>query len=548
MYDEKRLDILLDAYLDQELTAAERVELEQVLLASARAREIFWDRSREHFLIREWGMERWGANLAAQPQRPAFSDWLRSRVGRWWLRVLSGSAATAAAAIVLLVSWHLGSRKPAPAPEESPDQGVAVLTRAAGVEWAKASENPVPGSPLPPGWLRLKAGMLNVEFYSGARLLIEGPAEVQVISATEAFCRSGRVNAYVPEQAHGFKLGSPQVDVVDLGTAFGVNVPAAGATEVHVFTGKIELTRVGGQVTNREVTEGNALTVNPAGKVSSIKAAPADFTTLTELSKKQNSELSVRLQAWRDSNEAINRDPATLVHYTFEGEPDLDRQLKNWVRNAPSATEGTLVGCDWVTGRWPGKSALEFKSRSDRVRLNVAGTHAALTCIAWARVDSLARNFNGLLLSDNLGISEARWEITRAGELSFGVRVASNVWEHAMSPAVITPDRFGQWLQLASVYDADAGTVKHYVNGKEVASIRFKRPMPARFGDAELGNWAVQPDNPLLLRNDEAYLVRAFNGLIDEVIISSRPFKGDEIRQRYEIGKPSAAISMLSPP
>jgi hypothetical protein len=55
------------------------------------------------------------------------------------------------------------------------------------------------------------------------------------MSDNEAFLRSGKLAASVPEPAHGFKVGTPEFIVVDYGTQFGCIVPALGVGEVHVF-------------------------------------------------------------------------------------------------------------------------------------------------------------------------------------------------------------------------------------------------------------------------------------------------------------------------
>ena len=39
----------------------------------------------------------------------------------------------------------------------------------------------------------LKSGHAQIEFYSGARVILEGPAEFELISRTEAFCKRGKL-------------------------------------------------------------------------------------------------------------------------------------------------------------------------------------------------------------------------------------------------------------------------------------------------------------------------------------------------------------------
>ena len=45
MFDQARLERLIAAYLDQELTAEEKCELEEMLLGSSKARKILLDRA-----------------------------------------------------------------------------------------------------------------------------------------------------------------------------------------------------------------------------------------------------------------------------------------------------------------------------------------------------------------------------------------------------------------------------------------------------------------------------------------------------------------------
>ena len=99
---------------------------------------------------------------------------------------------------------------------------VAMLARAVDARWGGNSPLRV-GSALEPGWLRLEAGLAQVVFYSGARVVIEGPTELRLISPTEAVCLAGRLLAEVPRPARGFRLKTAQINLVDRGTAFGID-------------------------------------------------------------------------------------------------------------------------------------------------------------------------------------------------------------------------------------------------------------------------------------------------------------------------------------
>jgi hypothetical protein len=94
------------------------------------------------------------------------------------------------------------------------------------------------GTVLPPGRVKLKSGHAEVAFLSGAVVLLEGPAEFDVHSASQGFLHRGRLLARVPERAHGFTLGAPGAIVSDQQGEIGLLVDDQGRAEVHVFEGE----------------------------------------------------------------------------------------------------------------------------------------------------------------------------------------------------------------------------------------------------------------------------------------------------------------------
>src|SRR6185503_16980486 len=117
------------------------------------------------------------------------------------------------------------------------------------------------GAPLEPGWLRLKSGLAQIVFYSGARVVMEGPIEFQLISPTEVSCRNGRLTAEVPPQARGFRVSTPQMNVTDLGTSFGLDVKER-RTDLHVFKGSVEFQPAAGAATQNLKEGAGAVTEN----------------------------------------------------------------------------------------------------------------------------------------------------------------------------------------------------------------------------------------------------------------------------------------------
>ena len=85
------------------------------------------------------------------------------------------------------------------------------------------------------------SGLIRLDFENGAVVAIEGPAKLTVVSAMEITLDAGRLNAWCPETAHGFKVQTRSASLTDLGTSFGVNADASGKSEFVVLDGAVEV-------------------------------------------------------------------------------------------------------------------------------------------------------------------------------------------------------------------------------------------------------------------------------------------------------------------
>ena len=92
-----------------------------------------------------------------------------------------------------------------------------------------------------PGILSLTRGLLRLDFSNGARVTVQGPAELEVFDQDRVLLHKGLVTATIPESAVGFVVDTVAAHVVDLGTSFGVSVSENGQTEVCVFDGEVEV-------------------------------------------------------------------------------------------------------------------------------------------------------------------------------------------------------------------------------------------------------------------------------------------------------------------
>lgn len=89
--------------------------------------------------------------------------------------------------------------------------------------------------------LWLKSGIARIRFESGAGVVLEGPAQIKLNSSMNAKLNYGKLAAYVPDEAHGFTVDTPKMEIVDQGTRFGTVVDPFGKAEVHVFEGEVDI-------------------------------------------------------------------------------------------------------------------------------------------------------------------------------------------------------------------------------------------------------------------------------------------------------------------
>ncbi len=438
-----------------------------------------------------------------------------------------------AACVALLAAGWWGSRLSQPGERKgATSKSVAMLNRAVDVQWEQGGDAPRLGAPLEPGWLRLKSGLAQIVFYSGARMVIEGPTDLQLVSLSEAACQSGRLIAEVPPQAKGFRVSTPRMSVTDLGTSFGLDTKER-RTELHVFKGRVEFQPTA-SMSKQNLNEGGGAVAENSGPARLITANPTVFASLFELQLKSSDAEVMRHEQWRAASSRLDEDPSLFVHFDFEQTDLADWRLPNTSKRTNTASDATIVGCQWVEGRWPGKHALEFRGVSDRVRLNVTGDFESLTFAAWVRVQGLDRQISSLFMSDGFAPGTVHWSIRNDGVLGLTViGPGEGNYQIVASLPVLKLEEFGMWLHLAAVIDSTTRRVVHYVNGLPVGEKSLRMDPPFRIGAADLGNWSARG-----FAGDDPFLIRNFSGVMDEFCLFSRALSAGEIRALYSVGKP----------
>lgn len=115
---------------------------------------------------------------------------------------------------------------------------VAVVKASLHGQWATGGEV-LEGTALRTGTVELQSGLVELETKSGAVLLVEAPASLELKDALHARLLAGSVVVRMRKGDSGFVVEMPEMRVTDLGTEFGVSVTPGGQSQVQVFDGKV---------------------------------------------------------------------------------------------------------------------------------------------------------------------------------------------------------------------------------------------------------------------------------------------------------------------
>ena len=161
-------------------------------------------------------------------------------------------------------------------PKQESKVRLATLTQLRDPVWTSDAPHFHHGEQLMQGArIALQSGMAKVTFDCGAEVVLEGPCDFVAREPMVGFLKSGRITADVPRRAFAFAIFSPNVDFVDLGTSFGLNVGDQGHTELHVFRGEVLCSRADGGEKNRNTVY--HVTANKAVEFRADEGTPTNI-------------------------------------------------------------------------------------------------------------------------------------------------------------------------------------------------------------------------------------------------------------------------------
>lgn len=379
--DTTRLELLLNRYLDGELSPAERHELQALLLAEPDARRQFWRHARLHGSLRLLGEQAWGERdaLGEECSRHAGDvpysvsitpSWHRQRwfavaamllimLGGWWLANLSRQEQAQRGQVQRSEEFAGAPIDPflAIVVDQSPD-----------AKWAGANAPVGLGHALGRGSCLFENGDATLLLDNGVELQLRGPAELELLSVGHGILHRGQISARVPENAIGFRLDAPGVNVIDLGTEFSVAVDEAGQPKVHVFKGKVRAALPTLPETRTELGAGETARFDVAlGKVSRGEKDLSPFPPLEDDAKLPHTTGDVRyLRRPPESVKAGTFEHDSIIVFEEQAEFTLPEPVQV-VLGASNQQEGTDPSVPEVATLPAGTQVRSFYVHFDRV-------------------------------------------------------------------------------------------------------------------------------------------------------------------------------------
>ncbi len=305
---------------------------------------------------------------------------------------------------------------------------------------------------------------------------------MQILSDRHVACDTGKFFLDVPPQPEPFRVRLPQFSVKVVGTSFILDAASSEST-IYLSRGRVVLEDFsGGPLT---LDAGQAVTVTASGEIRNFSPDVEPPPSFDHLARETLDRTETRNQYLS----RLKQDSATVIHLNFER----------------TSTQKNMKGkLNWILGRTLGKWSLRFPHPDDDLFLPIRGEFRQATILAWIRRDSLKENRNALLYNDRI-----RWCFSNDGGLRF-----QESGLPLRKPMPIPGELADQWIFVAVVVDTNDGTIRYYLNGKEILSDSHDR-LPLSCDGVRIGGCVC----------------------FDEFLFSKRSFTSEEIEDFYRSTK-----------
>ena len=502
---------LLAGFIDDQLTQEESKRLAELIQSDPAARKLYLEHCQMHANLR------WEHGVLGEIDLPEDEEEettiVEFPVWKRWQRPL-----TIAASVLMLASiaWITIAPKVRTGLWNSGEAVGSIVRKSGGqLKVDKLNLNLEQGDTLRPGTYTFSEGLTQFILTNEVEVLVEAPAHFRIESPLLMELIQGRLSANVPPQGHGFTVKTPNAEVVDFGTEFGVEVGSDNQSEVHVFEGEVEVkteewseepVRLYGDQATRVATN--------AGQPIGIPAEPERFLTSFEEPTLFYSQLVRELKPAVYYRMSISDDGATLLDRSANKlHGRIDRgEMKN-----PVFARGRVGASLRLEG--PGKRAyamVDDYPKATEDKLSFAAWVYAESRPRWA---SIAKNWSPNVIGQfHLGL------YFDTGELEVQIREADGETVY-----VKDSDEFptNSWQHVAFVVDGEFARL--YRNGKEVANGPCSSIATPNY--PFLGIGAKLHDGKVDL---EKQTTGFWDGKIDELSIFNHALAPEKIEQLYK--------------
>ena len=399
-HPDQYLEDLIVRHLGGELQPDEERELAALLKASPAARALL----ASYMRIEGATIQLATAGCLTDPRSPselppaAVPPPAAAMAGSGW-RWTAAFWSAAACLLVALGLYLAQTREPRPAGTSSAEvksvASFARLVRSVDVAWTDDVLPTVVGARLPAARYQMTVGLAEIRLDSGVSLVVEAPAEFELLTEQRAYLYDGKIRGTVPPGAEGFTVASADMTVVDLGTEFGLQVDETGSSEVHVFDGEVQLHRAAEDASAgapHVITAGRAVRIDASGEEHDMDADDSSFVgrdVLADVTTAYLQELERQVETLVGRGREI-KTQLRMLSRNVQGSPEYSAAMRQ-VDAARAAlhefrqSHAELVEFDRKIGQ--ARDALEAiaakRLESDRrvvgLRNELAGAQAAIT-------------------------------------------------------------------------------------------------------------------------------------------------------------------------
>ena len=237
--------------------------------------------------------------------------------------------------------------------QHSRDLAIAEIVEAERVVWSERTTALKSERLIVPGRLEIESGKVTLRFRSGATVVFHGSASMRLESPMLVRLDRGQATAEVPHWAKGFTIETADVEVIDLGTRFGVVARDDGATDVVIFEGQVDLKpTAGAHGVQKRLNQGEAARISGRGSIDRIMEVRRErgggWSTMGLQTGNRSTFKSIRDNIPPSDGSKYYYYQITSAGLEDDAPAYVDRHPHEWNGLTPEGLPAFLLGADYA--------------------------------------------------------------------------------------------------------------------------------------------------------------------------------------------------------